>query len=150
MARELGSLSDAPESDYALEFEEPSLLTLGLCYEERARFSGSAYNSVLKRVESFLDEPLSKTLEARKAWAETLLEIDDAVAAAVKGLKARGFDSPYLKAFVVARVNPIKFKKGDLPSVTDALTSMLEKAQAFDVGSVNETQVAGARGAAED
>lgn len=31
---------------------------------------------------------------------------DDAVNAAVKDLKERGFRSPYLRAFVVARINP--------------------------------------------
>ena len=31
---------------------------------------------------------------------------DDAVGAAVEKLKERGLTSPYLKAFVVARINP--------------------------------------------
>src|SRR5207245_2836414 len=54
MYKELARLDDANEVTYALEFEEPALITLGLCYEERPRFSGGAYNPVLKRVEEFL------------------------------------------------------------------------------------------------
>ena len=40
MARELAGLSKDPEANYALEFEEPDLITLGLAYEQRGRFSG--------------------------------------------------------------------------------------------------------------
>lgn len=58
MYRELAQLDGAPEDTYALEFEEPALITLGLCYEERPRFSGGAYHPVLKRVEEFLKKPL--------------------------------------------------------------------------------------------
>ena len=46
-------------------------------------------------------------------------------------LKARGFDSPYLKAFVVARINPLRFIKGDLPSYESLLERM---GQQFQVG----------------
>jgi len=40
MYRELAQLDGVTEDTYALEFEEPALITLGLCYEERPRFSG--------------------------------------------------------------------------------------------------------------
>ena len=53
MYRELSKLDDSTEESYSLEFEEPALITLGLCYEERPRFSGGAYHPVLKRVDSF-------------------------------------------------------------------------------------------------
>ena len=33
----------------------PSLLTLGICYEERPRLSGGAYQSVLRRIDEFLE-----------------------------------------------------------------------------------------------
>jgi ParB family chromosome partitioning protein len=42
MARALAKDSDAPEESYAFEFEQPSFLTLGVCYEERPRMSGGA------------------------------------------------------------------------------------------------------------
>lgn len=37
MYKELERLNDATEETYALEFEEPAFITLGLCYEERTR-----------------------------------------------------------------------------------------------------------------
>ena len=40
MARSLAELDPRPEREFALEFDDPSLLTLGLCYEQRGRFSG--------------------------------------------------------------------------------------------------------------
>ena len=40
MYRELARLDERTEEDYALEFEEPSFLTLGICYESRPRFGG--------------------------------------------------------------------------------------------------------------
>ena len=42
MARALAKAGKA-ESDYAFEFEQPAFLTLGVCYEERPRVSGGAY-----------------------------------------------------------------------------------------------------------
>ena len=49
MARALAKMRDGdkPESAYLFEFEQPALLTLGRCYEERPRFSGGAYQSIL-------------------------------------------------------------------------------------------------------
>jgi ParB family chromosome partitioning protein len=58
------ALADDPrhETELTLEFEQPSLLTLGLCYEQNGRFSGGAYLPVVSRCESFCDAPLSETL----------------------------------------------------------------------------------------
>src|SRR5512142_899098 len=120
MYRDLAGTLDPREVEMALELEEPALVTLGFAYEQRGRLSGGAYHPVLKRVDAFLDRKLSKALDERERRAAVLLELDDAVADAVARLKERGFDSPYLKAFVVARVNPIRFMKGPPPGF-DAL-----------------------------
>jgi ParB family chromosome partitioning protein len=146
MARALATLSDAPESDYALQFEEPALLTLGLCYEQRGRFAGSAYNSVLRRVDAFMDRPLAGALVERGRRAEQLLEIDDAVGAAVAALKERGLTSPYLKSFVIARVNPIHFSKAEHPDYEETLARMLAAARRFDASRVRPDQVAASGG----
>ncbi len=142
MARSLAELEPRNESDFALEFEEPPLLTLGACYEHNGRFSGSAYAPVLKRVEAFLEQPLSETIPIREARAQKLLTLDTAVVAAVKALKEKGLDSPYLKTFVIARCNPLRFVKGDVPPWDEVIDQMTAKAQAFDVGSVNAGQLA--------
>ena len=47
-------------------------------------------------------------------------------------LKARGFESPYLKAFVVARINPLRFKRGAKAEFDETLDKMLAAARRFD------------------
>ncbi len=143
MARSLADLdASALESAYAIEFEEAPLVTLGVAYEKRGRLSGSTYHPVLRRTDTFLDEPLSKALTERERRADKILELDDAVGEAVKALKARGFDSPYLKSFVVARINPLRFKKGGDPDFDETLDTMIAKAAKFDSSKVDASQVA--------
>jgi ParB family chromosome partitioning protein len=149
MAREIAARDPRPESDFALEFEEPPFLTLGLCYEQRPRFSGGAYNPVLKRCDAFLDEKLPVALKTRAARAARLLEVDDAVTAAVQKLRERGFDSPYLRSFVVARCNPLRFQKGGGADVDATLTKMLEAAKTFDPAKVKPEHLAQAGGPPE-
>ena len=69
MARDLAAHDGAPESQYALEFEEPAYLTLGVCYEKNGRFAGGAYHPILKRVDQFLPEALPRALAVREARA---------------------------------------------------------------------------------
>src|SRR5712691_5234729 len=132
MYKELARLDTASEEAYALEFEEPALITLGLCYEERPRFSGGAYHPVLKRVDQFMKGFLRAALEARQARAKTVLALDDLVVQKVEALKARGLTSPYLKSFVVARINPIRFRPKDAEPLSfdetlDRMTKAAEK-----------------------
>jgi ParB family chromosome partitioning protein len=151
MARALAEIDPRAEKDYALQFEEPSLITLGLCYEQRGRFAGGAYNPVLKRVDAFMEHKLPKSLETRAGRAAVLLELDDAVNAAVAALKERGFQSAYLKAFVVARVNPIRFVKGgEARDHDETIAKMLASAKKFDVSKVKADQVAAASGPPEE
>jgi ParB family chromosome partitioning protein len=134
MYRELARLDAGNEETYALEFEEPAFITLGLCYEARPRFSGGAYHPVLRRVEGFLTQPFPDAMAIRQQRAKTLLALDDAIVRQVEMLKANGLTSPYLKSFVVARVNPLRFRpKGATPlSFDDALDRMLQAAQKFN------------------
>lgn len=150
MARALADLDDRAESGFALEFEEPALLTLGLCYEQRGRFSGGAYNPVLRRVDAFLDQPLAAALAVREARAAKLLQLDDEVTAAVERLKARGFESPYLRAFVVARINPLRFRKDGGGEFDEIIDKMIGSAQGFDPSKVSADQIASSGGAPEE
>jgi len=144
MARSLVELDPRAEKDYALEFEEPDYLTLGLAYESRGRLSGGAYHPILRRVESFMDQPLPEALEVRSQRARKLLDLDDLVAEAVAGLKARGFTSPYLKAFVVARLNPLRFRRGAAMEADAALEAMMKAAERFDAEKIRMTDLASA------
>ncbi len=138
MARSLAKEQPrSKETDHATSFEAPSFLTLGCAYEKRDRFSGSSYNSMLRRVEVFQDRALPAALRQREQWAVRLLDIDDRVTAHVKALQEMGMKSPYLRAVVVARCNPVRWipqKKGAGPpmSVAEALTRMTAAVRKFD------------------
>ncbi len=150
MARSLSTLESRAERDYALEFEEAAYLTLGVCYEQRPRFSGGAYHSILKRVDSFLASILPRALETREERAKSLLELDDAVVATVQALKDRRFESPYLKAFVVARINPLRFDRKARPAFEETLEKMLSRARRFDAEKVRVDDLAAASGSPEE
>jgi ParB family chromosome partitioning protein len=152
LADALAELDDRAEKSYETEFEEPALLTLGCCYKKNGRFSGGAYHPVLKRCEAFLGSKLSHSLAIRRQRAEQLMELDAAVVEAVNGLKARGFESPYLKAFVLARINPLRFtlKRGEKADFDETIAKMLSAVKKFDAGKVKADQVARAGGVAEE
>jgi ParB family transcriptional regulator, chromosome partitioning protein len=151
MYRDLSQLSGSrKESDFALEFEEPSLITLGFAYEKKGRFSGGAYAPALKKVDQYLDAPLEEALAVREKRAGLLLQLDDAVSQAVEKLKERGLTSPYLKTFVVARVNPLRFIKGALPSFEELLSTMTQRAQRMDAARIRTEDLARSGGAPEE
>ena len=149
LAVALADLDDRPEREYAIEFEEAALITLGFCYQENGRFAGGAYHPVLKRCDKFLAMKLSRALEVRRERAAKLLELNDAVTAAIASLKSRGFESPYLRAFVVARLNPLRFKRGEA-DFDETIDKMLAGARRFDAAKIRADQVARSGGAAEE
>ena len=152
MYKELAQLDDATEETYALEFEEPALITLGLCYEERPRFSGGAYHPVLKRVDEFLRKPMRSALDVRRERARAVLALDDTIVKQVDALKAKGLTSPYLKSFVVARVNPIRFRPKDAPplSFDDALDRMAKAAVKFNPDKIKMDDLAKSGGSPDE
>ncbi|HET6305097.1 MAG TPA: ParB/RepB/Spo0J family partition protein [Myxococcota bacterium] len=149
MARALAKERKAArESEFAAQFESPELLTLGIVYEEHGRFGGGAYGPLLKKLDRFSDRPLAASLREREGWAARIVEIDAEVKRIAAALQERGFRSPYLRSYVVARLNPVRFhraKQGDtkppmpLPA---ALTRMAAAARSFDVASVRERDLA--------
>ncbi|HEV3057620.1 MAG TPA: ParB N-terminal domain-containing protein [Vicinamibacterales bacterium] len=150
MARALATATSATERSYAFEFEQPAFLTLGVCYEERPRLSGGAYQSILRRVDEFLDAPVHKALKERERRGKKILKLDDAVSAAVEKLKAKGLTSPYLKPFVVARVNYTRFSKATSFDFDETLDKIVASAQKFNVDRVKQQDVAKAGGGPPD
>jgi ParB family chromosome partitioning protein len=150
MARDLAPRGNLTEKDYELEFEEAAFLTLGICYESNGRFAGGAYHALLKRIDAFLGKPLAKALETRAERAKALLELDAAVVAAMAALKERGFESPYLRPFVVARINPIRFQRSAKPDFDETIEKMLASAKKFKAEGVKPEQLARAGGASEE
>ena len=129
MYRDLADTVDPKESEMALEFEEAGLATLGFAYEERPRLSGSAYAPILKKVDAFLEEklsPRSPSASGARGWCSS-----STTRSRRRWLKERGFESPYLKAFVVARVNPLRFMKGGAPPFDELFAQMTKRARAW-------------------
>jgi ParB family chromosome partitioning protein len=149
MARSLAKRhSTAKESLYTAEFEAPELLTLGIVYEKSSRFAGGAYSSFLKKVDRFSERTLATSLREREGHASRLLDIDARAKKIIETLQARGFKSPYLRNYVVARINPVRFhkaKKGDTKPpmpLAEGLTRMAAAAKNFKVESVSSADLA--------
>jgi ParB family transcriptional regulator, chromosome partitioning protein len=148
--RMLRALADArtgkAEREYGFEFDQPSFLTLGAAYEQRPRLSGGAYQSLLRRIDDFQDEKLPAALRERERRARRILEVDDHVGRIVDRLKKKGLTSPYLRPFVVARLNPIRFSTSSEFDFDDVLNRMEKNAAKFNVEKIRQEDVVRAGG----
>jgi ParB family chromosome partitioning protein len=146
--RELVRLGDADsEEHYALELEEPALITLGFAYEKRPRLSAGAYHGALRKSDQWMTGGLARATKQREKLADALLELDDAVTTIVQRLKERGMQSPYLRQFVVARVNPLRFMKGKAPAADELIATMTKRARGMDPERIRTEDVARSGGA---
>src|SRR5262249_8003509 len=103
-----------------------------------------------RRLGTFPDEPLRATIKEHEKRASLVLDLDEKVAAAVAKLKERGLVSPYLRAFVVARINPLRWIKGEPPPLQEVLKTMRDRAARFNVEKVKPQDLAGAGGPADE
>jgi ParB family transcriptional regulator, chromosome partitioning protein len=149
MARSLAKRrGSSKETDYAAQFEAAELLTLGIVYERSSRFAGGAYSSFLKKVDRFSERTLAASLREREGFASRLLDIDAGAKRIIETLQKRGFKSPYLRNYVVARINPVRFhksKKGDTQPpmpIAQALTRMAAAVKNFKLESVSNADLA--------
>src|ERR1700678_1443153 len=149
MARSLAKRHPAAkEAQYSAEFESADLLTLGIVYEKSSRFAGGAYSSFLKKVDRFSERTLAAGLREREGFASRLLDIDAQTKRIIETLQKRGLRQPYLRNYVLARINPVRFhkaKKGDTKPpmpLAQALTRMAASAKNFKVDSVSNADLA--------
>src|SRR5688572_17417949 len=145
MARALVELGDPPETQFENEFEEPSYLTIGAAYEKRPRFAGSTYHSILKKVEAYFEDSMSEAIEQREGRADEVLALDDAVNEVVAKMKKAGFVSPYLKGFVVSRINPLRGPQAS-GEFDDVMEKMLAKAKKFDFSNIKASDISASGG----
>jgi ParB family chromosome partitioning protein len=139
-----------PESGFAFYLEEASFVTLGVCYEKNGKFAGGAYNPIVRRLSKFSDESLSSAMKVHERHAAMLMELDARVAEVVGKLKERGFVSPYLRAFVVGRINPLRWIQGEPPPLEDVLKTMRDRAAKFNTDRIKQEDLASAGGAPDD
>src|SRR6266700_4348775 len=134
------------ESQFAFYLDEAALVTLGICYERVPRVGGGVYHPILRRLETFTDEPLRSAIKDHEKRAGMVLDLEKKVAAGVNKLKERGLVSPYLRSFVVARINPLRWIKGEPPLLEEVLKTMRERAARFNVEKIKPQDLAGAGG----
>ena len=79
-----------------------------------------------------------------------VLDLEEQVADVVKRLKERGLTSPYLRTFVVARINPLRWIKGDPPPLEEVLKTMRDRAAKFNVEKIKPQDLASMAGAPPD
>jgi len=139
-----------PESGFAFYLEEASFVTLGVCYEKNGKFAGGAYNPIVRRLEKFSDEPLSAAIKSHEKHAAMLMDLDARVAGVVAKLKERGFVSPYLRAFVVGRINPLRWIQGEPPPLEDVLKTMRERAAKFNTDRIKQEDLVQTGGAPDE
>ncbi len=130
------------EETYAFQFEAPHFLTLGLLYEENARFAGGAFAPILRRVDKFLKSQLPRALEERERRAELVRDADQALTAVVQKLKKRGVNHPYVKNYVLARTTPLTRQRKTLPPFDQTFEKLAENLKEFDVNKIRYEDIA--------
>ena len=138
------------ETDFAFYLEEASLVTLGYCYERKPAFAGGAYHPILRRLEGFEEAPLKSAVKQHEKRAEMVLDLEEKVSDVVKRLKDRGLTSPYLRTFVVARINPLRWIKGEPPPLEEVLKTMRDRAAKFNAEKIKQEDLASMAGAAAE
>ena len=146
MARALAARRDGQETDFAFEFEQAQFLTLGAAYEQsqeperrRLHVGASAHRQLPRRIDGQGAQrartPRQQGAGARRRGVESR-----------GGVESQGPDQPYLKAFVVARVNPIRFSKSTEFDFDEVIDKMTASAKKFNVEKVKQEDVAKAGG----
>jgi ParB family chromosome partitioning protein len=132
------------ENEFALELEAAHYVTLGLVYEARGRFAGSAYVPMLRRIDKFLRSSLRNASVERLARRDALLAADDLLGAIIERLRSRGVKHPYVRMFVLSRCNPLTRSRKNVPDFDVAIEKLTRALARFDAGRVRLDHVAGA------
>jgi ParB family chromosome partitioning protein len=131
-----------PEGDFAFQFEEPHFITLGLVYEQQARFSGSVFAPIVRRVDGFLKSSLTKSFPEREERAGLVRGADAVLTDVVARLKKRGIVHPYVKNFVIARCSPLTRARKTVPSFAQAFEKLRAALEKFDPSAVRVDEIA--------
>jgi ParB family chromosome partitioning protein len=129
------------EDDWALQFESPHFITLGLLYEGNKRFAGGAFAPILRRVDKFLRGTLRKGLEERIERAELVRAVDETLAQVVARVRKRGINHPYVKNYLLARTTPLTRARKTLPSFEQTFRKLRDNLEDFDVTKVRYDEI---------
>jgi|GEM_PF-171454 ParB family chromosome partitioning protein len=104
---------DKPETDDDVlqSVEEIHYVTMGMVYEMDEKFSGSAWDPILKKADWPFDLPLKEAKPKREERAKSLQELHIIVKEIVSKLKEMGIQHPFVYKEVLSHANPIKRKR---------------------------------------
>jgi ParB family chromosome partitioning protein len=142
--------ADRGESGFSFYLEDPALVTIGVCYEQNPRFAGGAYHSVLRKLETFSEAPIGEAIKEHERLAKKTLDLEEKVSEVIAKLREKGLTSPYLRSFVVSRINPLRWIKGDLPSADEVLDTMRSRAGKFNIEKVRQEDLARSGGVPDE
>jgi ParB family chromosome partitioning protein len=128
--RELAETQPKTSEDEPLvvdTIEQAHYVTLGLGYEGSGRLAGSSFESILKKCDTFLNDPLGDALGEREKRAKTLLETNDLVRKIAEKLKEIGAWHQFVNAQIIAYANPLKRtrKEAEFDDVFEKMTARL-------------------------
>ena len=86
--------------------------------------------------------PLTKVFEERQSRAASLERADQLLTDAVKALKDQGISHPYVKNFVIARVNPLSRSRKTMPSFATTFQKLEASLEKFDPAKIRLADVA--------
>jgi ParB family transcriptional regulator, chromosome partitioning protein len=132
------------ENEFSFELEQAHFITLGFVYLERARFPGSAFTPLLRRVDKFLRSSLRNAHPQRIERARMVLAAEEVLTEKVKEIQSRGVRHPYLKSYLIARCNPLSRARKGVPEFEEAIEKLRGALSRVNAGKVRLDQVAGA------
>ncbi len=101
-------------------------VTLGFAYAESGRLAGSAYESMLRKCDGFMDAPLAETIEMREARAARVVEAHGLVKAITDKLKELGTWHEFATAQIISYANPLKRARKQ-QTFDDTFTKLITK-----------------------
>lgn len=117
-------------------------VTLGLAYAESGRLAGSAYESILRKCDGFMDAPLGETLEIREGRATKVVEAHQLVRAITEKLKERGTWHEFATAQIISYANPLKRARKQ-HSFDETFAKLITKLTALDADPQNLSRGSG-------
>lgn len=106
--------------------QQAHYVTLGLAYAESGRLAGSAFEPILRKCDSFMDQPLSGCLPIREARASRVVEAHGLVRSVTNQLKELGAWHEYVGAQIISYANPLKRARKQY-SFDDTFNKMIAK-----------------------
>ncbi|GBC75078.1 hypothetical protein HRbin06_00391 [archaeon HR06] len=106
--------------------EYPYYITLGVAYEKNQRLFGSAYESILRRIDSFLSLNLKDSFLEREKRADKVIRVDELVREAVEKVKNLGISHPFLHREIVSFCSPIGRKRKIDLAFNEVLDRLME------------------------